>query len=179
VEKIDFKRAQRHLYAPPTKPAEVEVPNMRFLMIEGVGAPESECYQQAIGALYSLAWTIKMSKMGGNCPPDYTEYVMPPLEGLWEPGEQGLWGARESWRWTSMLRQPEFVTPEVLLRAKQELARKKGCICRTTKRACACKFCTLAPTAKKRPACKSCARTLPKTVFPTAPCKGAFTTKFM
>ena len=94
-------------------------------IVDGTGAPEGACYQQALQALYSLAWTIKMSKMGPSCPQNYTEYVMPPLEGLWELGENGRWGERESWKWTSLLRQPEFVTPQVLAWAKQELKRKK------------------------------------------------------
>ncbi|MDL2295103.1 hypothetical protein LJC60_10910, partial [Ruminococcaceae bacterium OttesenSCG-928-D13] len=62
--KVDYKKEQKELYQPGRKPALVQVPEMGFIMVEGVGAPEGEAYQNAISALYALSFTIKMSKMG-------------------------------------------------------------------------------------------------------------------
>ena len=70
-----------------------------------------------------------MSKMRGAQPEGYFEYVVPPLEGLWWCEEEILTGStsriRASFAGTAMIRQPDFVTADVILWAKGELARKK------------------------------------------------------
>lgn len=73
--------------------------------------------------LYALSYTIKMSKMGKDIPKGYFEYVVPPLEGLWEFGEGGF--EKKDFSWTSMIRQPEFVTEEVFCWACGEVKKKK------------------------------------------------------
>lgn len=127
TDKFDYKKEYRDLYLPGRKPALVDVPEMRFFMVDGRGAPGGAQYQAAMQALYALTFTIKMSKMGGSQPDGYFEYVVPPLEGLWSfPG--GAFDPdcpREEWCWTSMIRQPEFVTEEVFQWAVAECMRKK------------------------------------------------------
>lgn len=125
-KKVDYKKDYKDLYLPKRKPMLIDVPPMNFIMIDGEGDPNHTEYQQAVGALYALTFTIKMSKMSGNQPQGYFEYVVPPLEGLWwisggafSPDE------RENWLWTSMIRQPEFVTPAVFTWALEECRRKK------------------------------------------------------
>ncbi len=55
----------------------------------------------------------------------YFEYVVPPLEGLWwAVGDFDL-KKRDQWHWTSMIRQPEFVTMEVFNWAVDEVGEKK------------------------------------------------------
>ena len=124
-EKLDFKKLYRDLYLPKAKPMVITVPPILFMMTDGTGAPEGENYQQAISALYALSFTIKMSKMGGRQPAGYVEYVIPPLEGLWNGAGQGLNPDRDSWKWTSMLRQPDFVNEEVFRWAREEVRAKK------------------------------------------------------
>ena len=127
AEKVDYKKKDRHLYFPPTHPVILSVPSMKFLAVEGNGSPQGEEYQQAIRLLYSTSFTIKMSRISGNSPNGYHEYVVPPLEGLWELGPSGFdFSHKEDWKWISLIRQPDFVTPQVLMWAKQEAARKKG-----------------------------------------------------
>ena len=77
--------------------------------------------------LYSLSFTIKMSKMSGQQPDGYFEYVVPPLEGLWWCNGGKLdWNVpKTEWLWTSMIRQPEFVTEEVFKWAVEECKKKK------------------------------------------------------
>lgn len=127
ADKLDYKKAYKDLYLPGRSPALVDVPEMRFLMADGQGAPGGVQYQAALQALYALTFTIKMSKMSGSQPEGYFEYVVPPLEGLWSiPG--GAFdpdAPREDWLWTSMIRQPEFVTEEVFGWAVEECRRKK------------------------------------------------------
>lgn len=128
MDKLDYKKAYRDLYQPKASPSLVEVPPMSFFLVDGMGAPESESYQQAMELLYGLSFTIKMSKLNGGAPEGYFEYVVPPLEGFWwSEGRDTLdfRSPRETWRWLSAIRQPEFVTPEVAQRAMETLKRKK------------------------------------------------------
>ena len=127
VPTFDYKKEYRDLYLPKQNPALIEVPEIPFLQIDGVGAPQHADYQAALQALYAVSFTIKMSKMGGGQPPGYFEYVMPPLEGLWwsEGGGLDYSQPKSSWHWTSMIRQPDFVTEAVFTWALQECRKKK------------------------------------------------------
>lgn len=123
---FDYKKEYRDLYAPGGKPALIDVPAMNFVMVDGVGDPNSVVFQNAVELLYGICFTIKMSKMKGNQPEGYFDYVVPPLEGLWWISGGGFsFEQRDNWLWTVMLRQPDFVTPEVFAWACQELHRKK------------------------------------------------------
>ena len=129
MDKIDYKKAEKELYL-PKKPAIVDVPEMVFFAVDGRGDPNTSAdYQEALELLYGLSFTVKMSKMSGETPEGYFDYVVPPLEGLWwtdEPGFNGrATGNKEDFRWTSLIRQPEFVTEEVFAWARQALAKKK------------------------------------------------------
>ena len=90
--KRDYKKEFPDLYHPKQAPALVEVPPMTFIMVDGRGDPNEEggSYQQAVGLLYGLTFTIKMSRKSGGAPEGYFEYVVPPLEGLWW-SEDALW----------------------------------------------------------------------------------------
>jgi len=125
-KKVDYKKDYKDLYLPKTKPMLIDVPPINFIMIEGAGDPNHTEYQEAVGALYALTFTIKMSKMSGNQPEGYFEYVVPPLEGLWWiSGGAFSFDERDNWFWTSMIRQPEFATPAVFAWAMEECRRKK------------------------------------------------------
>ncbi|NLW46767.1 MAG: transcriptional regulator [Firmicutes bacterium] len=105
----------------------IEVPSMNFIMTDGRGDPNNNpSFQRAIELLYGLTFTIKMSKMKGDQPEGYFEYVVPPLEGLWGI-DHGLFSLeqRENWKWTVMIRQPEFVDEAVFKWSCNELKKKK------------------------------------------------------
>lgn len=124
-DKLDFKKKYKDLYMPGPDPVLIEVPPILYLMVDGKGDPDGEDYQLAVQKLYTLTYGIKMSKMGGNKPDMYFEYVVPPLEGLWDSEGVGFDPDRNRWVWTSMIRQPEFVTEELLNEVKERTARKK------------------------------------------------------
>lgn len=129
MEKIDYKKAEKHLYLPKS-PAIVQVPEMVFFAVDGQGDPNtSPAYAQALELLYGLSFTVKMSKMGGEEPEGYFDYVVPPLEGLWwteTPGFDGKPPAdKNDFRWTSLIRQPPFVNEAVFAWAAERLAKKK------------------------------------------------------
>lgn len=123
----DYKKEYKDLYLPKQKPTLIDVTEMTFIMVGGKGEPRGEEYQKAMQALYSLSYTIKMSKMSGSQPEGYFDYVVPPLEGLWwsEGGALDWTAPKSSWLWTSMIRQPEFVTDEIFGWAVEECHRKK------------------------------------------------------
>lgn len=63
---FDFKKEYQEFYMPKGTPSIVTVPEMNFIAVRGSGDPNDEEgeYKQAIGLLYGIAFTIKMSKKG-------------------------------------------------------------------------------------------------------------------
>ena len=130
---IDYKKTEKGLYQPKATPSIVDVPEMAFIAVDGKGDPNTSGeYKEALEALYSLSYSIKMSKMDGTQPEGYFEYVVPPLEGLWwdEAGDFDGMNIRDKNKlfWTSMIRQPGFVTEEAVEAAKAALTAKKPTI---------------------------------------------------
>lgn len=129
-EKLDYKKKYKDLYLPKAKPMIIEVPEMTFIQVEGKGDPNTSLsYKNAMEILYGLSYGIKMSKMSGEQPQGYFEYVVPPLEGLWWLEDTAFDGKnvtdKDKFCWISMIRQPEFVTKEVFAWAKENLKKKK------------------------------------------------------
>ena len=126
---FDYKKEYKEFYLPPKTPGIITVPAMNFLAVRGKGDPNEEggAYKQALGMLYAVAFTIKMSRLGKHKLEGYFDYVVPPLEGLWwQEGRQGVDYARKAeFQWISLIRLPEFVTEEVFRWAVREAAEKK------------------------------------------------------
>lgn len=126
--KLDYKKKFKDLYVPKGEPTLVDVPEMNFIMVNGKGNPNDEGgeYQSAVEILYALSYTIKMSKKGSYNIEGYFEYVVPPLEGLWWVENDDMdFTKKDKFEWTSMIRQPEFVTKEVFEWACSEVLKKK------------------------------------------------------
>jgi hypothetical protein len=116
TSKVDFKKTLKEFYQPNSKEAVlIEIPEMQFLMIDGMGSPgDSEEYLNALGALYPVAFKVKfLSKAKGK------DYVVPPLEGLWWADNMKNFsqGKRDKWKWTMMIMQPEWITGEMVIEA--------------------------------------------------------------
>ena len=126
---FDFKKEYKEFYLPKDVPCIVTVPSMNYLAVRGQGDPNQEggAYQQAIGLLYGVAYTIKMSKKGDHRIEGYFDYVVPPLEGFWrQEGVTGIdYAHKEKFRWISVIRLPDFVTRADFDWAVQEATRKK------------------------------------------------------
>ena len=128
MEKIDFKKKDKELYLPKTEPVEVLVPKMNFIMVDGKGNPNDKDgeYPKAIEILYALSYTIKMNKEIRKEVEGYFDYVVPPLEGLWWLQDDDMdFSKKDKYIWTSMIRQPEFVTKEIFDFACNEVKKKK------------------------------------------------------
>ncbi len=130
MSKIDFKRKLQELYLPPqNEPSIVNVPTMHFVMIDGEGDPNSsEDFQAKVEILYAISYTIKMLPKKGVIPEGYFDYVIPPLEGLWDTvdGETFHESNKDNLKWTLMIMQPEFVTEALFAQVKEKIKQKKG-----------------------------------------------------
>ena len=126
---FDFKKEYKEFYMPASKPSIVTVPPMNYIAVRGEGDPNAEdgAYKQAIGLLYGIAFTIKMSKTGDHRIEGYFDYVVPPLEGFWrQDGVQGIdYTHKERFQWISVIRLPDFVTKDDFDWAVAEAERKK------------------------------------------------------
>ena len=126
MKKIDFKKEWKHLYgAKASQMAVVDVPAMNFLMVDGAGNPNTNPeYAQAVEALFSLSYAFKFHVKKG---PMAIDYGVMPLEGLWWADDMNTFVAdnKDEWKWTMMIVQPEFITPELVEDMKTQVAAKK------------------------------------------------------
>ncbi len=104
----------------------MDVPPLTYIMVDGEGDPNtSQQYQDAIQVLYALSYTLKFAIKRGEAQVDY---VVMPLEGLWWVDEMDEFDIddKDAWKWTSMILQPEPVTPELFAEAFEEVQKKKN-----------------------------------------------------
>ncbi|MFX1385468.1 MAG: GyrI-like domain-containing protein [Promethearchaeota archaeon] len=114
----------KEFYQPNSKEVVVvDVPEMQLLMIDGMGSPgEAQEYFNALVALYAIAFKAKfLSKEMGK------DYVVPPLEGLWWADNMSDFteGNRDTWKWTMMIMQPDWITQEMINEAIEITIEKK------------------------------------------------------
>jgi hypothetical protein len=123
LTKIDLKREHKALFQARTAPAWVDVPSLKYLMLEGKGAPAGPAFTEAIQAVYSAAYTLKFSlKKTGEL-----DYQVMPLEAFWWMAGGGAMDLKrpEDWRWKLMILTPDEVTAEMLKQALALAGRKK------------------------------------------------------
>jgi len=125
MEKIDFKKTLKHLYAPKKKFEIVDVPEMQFLMVDGHGDPNTaQEYADAVEALFGVAYKMKfISKKTLE-----RDYTVPPLEGLWWAEDMDTFVSRDksAWDWTMMIMTPDWITAEIFAEAVDEVRKKKA-----------------------------------------------------
>jgi hypothetical protein len=126
MDKIDLKRDMKHLYHASAKSVvQVEVPALNFLMIDGLGDPNtSSAYAQAVEALFAVSYATKFLVKRG---PVALDYAVMPLEGLWWADDMAAFsgGDKSQWQWTMMILQPSFVSTDTIHRAIAETQQKK------------------------------------------------------
>ena len=131
---FDFKKEYKEFYMPKQVPAIVTVPPMNYIAVRGKGNPNDETgeYKEAVGLLYAVAYTLKMSAKSGYEMKGFFDYVVPPLEGLWwqQNSEEKIdYSRKDDFNWVSMIRLPDFVSPDDVEWAKQTASEKKGLDC--------------------------------------------------
>lgn len=126
--KHEWRKHEKELYVPKAKPTLVTIPKQSFITIKGQGNPNHEDFSERIGVLYSIAYAIRMMPKKGYTPDGYFEYTVYPLEGVWDLTEEGRNSEilnKDELLYTIMIRQPEFVTPEIFEKALNEVKKKK------------------------------------------------------
>ncbi|SFW87680.1 GyrI-like domain-containing protein [Amycolatopsis australiensis] len=120
----DVKKDLKQLYAPKnTDWALVDVPEQRFLAIDGRGDPNTAVsHRSAVEALYAFAYTIKMAAKGRG-----EDFVVGPLEGLWWAEDYAAFTvrAKDSWQWTMLISLPGWIGADAVEEARESVRRKK------------------------------------------------------
>lgn len=130
--KHEWKKHECGLYGVKVKPQIVTVPRQNFIMIKGVGNPNNEDFSERVGALYSLAYPIKM-RFKSMCKNDkeqralyeYSDYTVYPLEGVWTTSNFGDLLDKDCFQYTIMIRQPDYITKEMFETALEVVEKKK------------------------------------------------------
>jgi len=125
MTKIDLVKERKDIYNPGIKtPVFVDIPKIQYLMIDGKGDPNtSKLYQDSIMALFNVSYTLKFMVKKG---PLAIDYKVMPLEGLWwsEDMQDFAQGKKDNWKWTVMIRQPDFVDAGMLKDAVTKVVAK-------------------------------------------------------
>jgi hypothetical protein len=125
--KYEWRKKDKELYLPKNKPSLIEVPPMKYFTLKGKGNPNSEAFKERVEALYALSYAIRMMPRKGVIPEGYFEYTVFPLEGIWDLDEEGRKLEvldKDRLVYKLMIRQPDFVTEELFLKAKSLVIRK-------------------------------------------------------
>jgi hypothetical protein len=125
MDKIDLRKERPDLYAPTAKDFSiVDVPPFHFFLIDGKGDPNtSEDYAHAVEALHALSYATKFASKKQL----ERDYVVAPLEGLWHADDPSAFTDRQKgdWSWTMMIRQPDWITEDLVDVARDASAKKK------------------------------------------------------
>ena len=130
---FDFKKEYKEFYMPKSKPEIVTVPKANYIAVRGKGDPNDDggAYQQAVGILYAVAYTLKMSYKTDYRIEGFFDYVVPPLEGFWwQEGVDGIdYSDKSTFNWISVICLPDFVTQKDFDWATGEAEKKKHLDC--------------------------------------------------
>lgn len=130
---FDFKKEYKEFYLPKKIPEIADIPCMNYVAVRGSGDPNEAggAYQQAVGVLYAISYTIKMSYKGDYRIKGFFEYVVPPLEGFWQQNGSADAGCidKSAFSWISVIRLPDFVKKADFEWAAAEAEKKKKIDC--------------------------------------------------
>lgn len=113
--KQEWKKSHKNLYGIKTEPVLLDVPAQQFIMIDGEGNPNAADFSERVGALYSLAYAVKMGYKKTAAGREVDDFAVYPLEGVWRQKTQAGQGSldKNSLEYTIMIAQPDFITPEM------------------------------------------------------------------
>jgi hypothetical protein len=124
-KKVDLKKEFKEFYLPSKEIHIIDIPKMNFFMVDGSGNPNNNpIFQDAVGTLYACAYSLKMDY---KKKPKGKDYVVPPLEGLWFADDMSVFsgGEKDQWKWTLMIRIPDFVPDSEIKKAIERVKEKK------------------------------------------------------
>jgi len=120
-DKVDVKKSLDSYQARRGQFRILDVPDLRYLMVDGHGDPNSSPdFAEAVEALYPVAYTLKFAskrELG-------RDYVVPPLEGLWWAQDMDAFTAardKSRWDWTLMILVPDWLDGESVAAAVEKV----------------------------------------------------------
>lgn len=130
MEKLDLTKHYKAYYKAKIQPEIVDIEQAGYISIGGKGDPSQKEFSDHIQALYQTAYTLKfMFKAMGK------DFVVSKLEGLWSFDEEQYKGVtmesapvaipRSEWNYTLLIRMPDFVENEQVLKAIDQILEKK------------------------------------------------------
>lgn len=126
MAKIDYKKDYKDYYIPKKKPSIIDIPSMNFITIQGKGDPNGEEFGLKVEALYSFSYAVRMSHKGSNPPENYYEYVVFPLEAVWDIDDKSMdVSMKENYVYKAMIRQPDFLNKELSEKFLEVIKKKK------------------------------------------------------
>ena len=119
--KTDLKKEIRAYRARRGSFEIVDVPPLRYLMIDGHGDPNGPEYADAISTIFPIAYQLKfMSKKELG-----RDYVVMPLEALWWSEDMAAFTSdrdKSRWHWTALNLVPDWITDEQVDRVLSAVA---------------------------------------------------------
>lgn len=130
MKKHEWRKAEKEIYLPKTKPQFISIPEYNFLSISGEGNPNSQIFSDHIGALYACSYAIKMG-LKSKPISDHVDYTVYPLEGVWDLNEEGRKSFsgkinKDQLVYTLMIRQPNFINEAMAIEYIEKAFIKKG-----------------------------------------------------
>ena len=122
--KYEWRKQDKALYGAKPAPALVTIPAQNYIMITGRGDPNGEDFSHRIGALYSLAYAVKAAYKAAPLQQGIDDFAVCPLEGIWAQ-INGEHLEKEALEYTLMIRQPDFISWELVQQALEQVKRKK------------------------------------------------------
>lgn len=125
MDEQEFMKRLKELYLPPSdRFVVVDVPKLRFLMIDGRGDPQNGSGKQIVKWLYMVVHPIRSEakrRMGKR-------FVEPPLESLWWADDMRdlAKGKREKLKWRMMIVLPDWVEDAMLEQGRQAAQKRLG-----------------------------------------------------
>ena len=124
--KYEWRKEAKALYQVKARPSILQVPGQSYIVIDGKGDPNQEDFSERVGALYALAYTIKIKYKKTLLDQVNTDFTVFPLEGLWkkEKEKEGEL-VKSELSYSIMIGQPDFITRELFEKALEEVKIKK------------------------------------------------------
>jgi hypothetical protein len=119
--KLDLGKVHKADYIAPRHPVLLQIKPAQYLAIDGQGAPGGAEFTARIGALYAIAFTVKMTRKFAGL----QDYVIGKLETQWFFEGNPADIPKEQWRWKMLIRTPDFIQPADLTDAVTTLLKRK------------------------------------------------------
>lgn len=124
MQKLDFKKIDKSFYSGKQhKWVRLQIPQMLFLTINGMGAPGGNEYIKSIAALYPLAYGLKFLEKASD-----KDFVVPPLEAIWWADDKDAFvkDDRDNWQWQLRIRMPDEISQSSLNEIRQNAILKNN-----------------------------------------------------